>query len=714
MQKHDFFIFPDTIRPNNHNARICKFPSVLQPALVRGGAGRRMRQQQQQQLCGRLGRSAATKRIPVEKRAQYRGMDLSRVSCLVKPSSGTFKGRPPKQSHPLEAVQMDSTENDNQGPSCNERTAKKKKGHHRVEVPDLCTIPETVAEKFSYGCPYCEAMFATKVHLQKHKMWNHSERVNMGSKIAVTMEPTSEPKTKPKLQKHPVKENSKKRPMENRPSSPVFLKVKKFQEMSQPSRNGECTDQRTEKKQQHSSQQPQQKGTFSDPGASESEGSSLPPTLPEEDPERMKHRRKQKTPKKFTGEQPSISGTFGLKGMNKLDEKLKVGRTKRSEGTPFIEESQKKQPTLVPAKRELPCRSQAPPLDSEVQDALLEHSEVSCSTCSIVTYKTCPGFKKKICQKAPISEETELDSMKEDEKEQSPADKTKSDPAQMKIMEEKRENKKCARMEAEEELLDLERTPSGRVRRRSAQVAVFHLQEIAEDELAKDWGTKRRIKDDLVPDIKRLNYTRPGLPTYNPETLDTWKNEVKEKGFICCPNSSCEAIYSSVSGLKAHLTSCIKGGVNVGKYTCLLCQKEFSSESGVKYHICKTHSQNWFRATGHMSNSKKKDSQSKELQKDMKNGVPWKKRGRKPKERLVETTPTQEKTLNNSNGPSMNHQTASPSIRPTPIQTSSQNPACTTPDNIPTPMDGTTLTHNRDLKPPVKKRAKPNKAPLTE
>lgn len=52
---------------------------------------------------------------------------------------------------------------------------------------------------------------------------------------------------------------------------------------------------------------------------------------------------------------------------------------------------------------------------------------------------------------------------------------------------------------------DFERTPSGRVRRRSAQVAVFHLQEIAEDELAKDWGTKRRIKDDLVPDSKRVS-----------------------------------------------------------------------------------------------------------------------------------------------------------------------------------------------------------------
>ena len=57
---------------------------------------------------------------------------------------------------------------------------------------------------------------------------------------------------------------------------------------------------------------------------------------------------------------------------------------------------------------------------------------------------------------------------------------------------------------AEAGVEDFERTPSGRVRRRSAQVAVFHLQEIAEDELAKDWGTKRRIKDDLVPDSKRV------------------------------------------------------------------------------------------------------------------------------------------------------------------------------------------------------------------
>ncbi|KAM9445797.1 zinc finger protein 512B isoform 2-T2 [Clarias gariepinus] len=634
-------------------------------------------------------------------------MDPSSVSPLVEPSSGMFKGHPPKQSHPPETVQMDTIENDNHGPSCYGRTDKKKK-HCCPEVPGICIIPETVAEKFSYGCQYCKAVFATKLHQQKHKLWNHSERVNMESQVAVTMKPIAELRAKPKLQK-----DSKKRvcgpclrPLDSKPSSTVFFKVKKTQEMSQPSQNGECTDQRREKRQQHSSQQQQQKGTCSYAGGSKCKESSLSPSFPKEDPERMKHRRKQKTPKKFTGEQPSISGTFGLKGLNKVDEKLKVGRTKRLEGALFNEVYQTKHLTLVPAKRKAPC--QVPTLGSEAQDAILEHSEMSCSTCSIVTYKTCPGIKKnlKIFEKAPISQENEMKSIKKKEKELFLVDNIKSDPALMKIKKrrEKQVNEKDVRGETKEELLDLHCTPSGRVRRHSAQVAVFHLQEIAEDELAKDWGTKRRIKDDLVPDIKRLNYTRPGLPTYDPETLDTWKNEVKEKGFICCPNISCEAIYGSVSGLKAHLISCMKGGVIVGKYTCLLCQREFSSESGVKYHICKTHSQNWFRATGNVSNSKNKDSQNKQLQKGMKNGVPWKKRGRKPKQRLVEKETTREKTLlkSISSGISMNHQTPKPNTSPAPLQTSSQNPAGTTLNNIPITTGG--LNMFSDLQPPLNKR----------
>ncbi|KAF5904751.1 zinc finger protein, partial [Clarias magur] len=106
---------------------------------------------------------------------------------------------------------------------------------------------------------------------------------------------------------------------------------------------------------------------------------------------------------------------------------------------------------------------------------------------------------------APIIKENEMNETSMKKKEQFLVDNIKSDPAHMKVKKrrENQVNEKDVRGETKEELLDLQCTPSGRVRRHSAQVAVFHLQEIAEDELAKDWGTKRRIKDDLVPDIKR-------------------------------------------------------------------------------------------------------------------------------------------------------------------------------------------------------------------
>lgn len=49
-----------------------------------------------------------------------------------------------------------------------------------------------------------------------------------------------------------------------------------------------------------------------------------------------------------------------------------------------------------------------------------------------------------------------------------------------------------------------ERTASGRVQRASAQVANFHLAEIANNELPKDWP-KRRFPSDLVPDDKKVS-----------------------------------------------------------------------------------------------------------------------------------------------------------------------------------------------------------------
>ena len=48
-----------------------------------------------------------------------------------------------------------------------------------------------------------------------------------------------------------------------------------------------------------------------------------------------------------------------------------------------------------------------------------------------------------------------------------------------------------------------ERTASGRVQRASAQVANFHLAEIANNELPKDWP-KRKFQSDLVPDDHKV------------------------------------------------------------------------------------------------------------------------------------------------------------------------------------------------------------------
>lgn len=75
----------------------------------------------------------------------------------------------------------------------------------------LCGVQATIAEKLSHRCPYCEAVFATKVRLQKHKLWNHPERVTMETKSGVTLDAKSDPKSEPKQQKCPVKRNAKKR-----------------------------------------------------------------------------------------------------------------------------------------------------------------------------------------------------------------------------------------------------------------------------------------------------------------------------------------------------------------------------------------------------------------------------------------------------------------------------------------------------------------------
>ncbi|XP_030054436.1 zinc finger protein 512 [Microcaecilia unicolor] len=138
-----------------------------------------------------------------------------------------------------------------------------------------------------------------------------------------------------------------------------------------------------------------------------------------------------------------------------------------------------------------------------------------------------------------------------------------------------------------------ENSYEARVQRRSAKIASYYLHEIASEELIKEWP-KRKLLRDLVPDDRKLKFRRPGLPTFSKEVLQKWNVELKRFHIIHCPNEDCEAVYSSIPGLKAHLGTCSKGDFVSGKYVCLLCEKEFVSESGVKYHINTVHSEEWF------------------------------------------------------------------------------------------------------------------------
>ncbi|XP_065610604.1 zinc finger protein 512B isoform X4 [Cyrtonyx montezumae] len=577
-----------------------------------------------------------------------------------------------------------------------------------------------ISEKLTYSCSYCEAAFSSKTQLEKHRLWNHLDR------------PVPTSKTENKVQKAIGKSSGKKRAAESSACPTIHPKQAKTEKaVSQDhAENGECPAESRESKEFQiaaaeaiAAATPTAKSSSGKDGGQQG-GSQA--SLQEEDPERMKHRRKQKTPKKFTGEQPSISGTFGLKGLVKAEDKAKAHRAKKLEGSTNMEELKKKPPGAG-VKKEASVHLPAANPEDQWQREISEKGEVACPTCSVITRKTVVGLKKHmdVCQKlqdalkcqhckkqfkskAGLNYHTMAEHVskgctanfsslmgyqyhqKRCGKQLAEADKPvfscphcgkkykskaghdyhvrsehpasvsppdtsaareagpslpggdcraaepvgRSEPGRAgpgKLPEEPEVKPEPTPVE------DFERTPSGRIRRTSAQVAVFHLQEIAEDELSRDW-TKRRMKDDLVPETKRLNYTRPGLPKLNPRLLENWKNEVKEKGHINCPNNCCEAIYSSVSGLKAHLANCNKGEHSVGKYRCLLCQKEFSSESGVKYHIIKAHSENWFRTSSETNRKKKNREQLSSNKEEKKKSTNGKKRGRKPKDRPLETS----------------------------------------------------------------------------
>ncbi|NXH15576.1 Z512B protein, partial [Bucco capensis] len=251
-----------------------------------------------------------------------------------------------------------------------------------------------ISEKLTYSCSYCEAAFTSKTQLEKHRLWNHLDR------------PLPSSKAENKVPKTLGKSSGKKRAAESSACPTIHPKQAKTEKAvgQEPAENGECLAESRESNdfqllaaEAMAAATPTAKSS-SGKDAVQQRGSQA--SLQEEDPERMKHRRKQKTPKKFTGEQPSISGTFGLKGLVKAEDKAKAHRAKKLEGNTNMEELKKKPPGAG-VKKETAIHVPAANPEDQWQREISEKGEVACPTCSVITRKTIVGLKKHmdVCQK---------------------------------------------------------------------------------------------------------------------------------------------------------------------------------------------------------------------------------------------------------------------------------------------------------------------------
>ncbi|NWS48245.1 Z512B protein, partial [Probosciger aterrimus] len=301
-------------------------------------------------------------------------------------SEGRKKGRPKAENQALKDIPL---------PLMNQ-WKDEFKAHSRVKCPNAGCWLEfpsiyglkyhyqrcqggAISEKLTYSCSYCEAAFTSKTQLEKHRLWNHLDR------------PVPTSKAENKVPKAIGKSSGKKRAAESSACPTIHPKQAKTDKaVSQDhTENGECPAESRESKEFHIA-------------GAEAMAAATPTYLTKSLSLFLSFEsgRKQKTPKKFTGEQPSISGTFGLKGLVKAEDKAKAHRAKKLEGNANMEELKKK-PLGAGVKKEMPAHLPAANPEDQWQREISEKGEVACPTCSVITRKTIVGLKKHmdVCQK---------------------------------------------------------------------------------------------------------------------------------------------------------------------------------------------------------------------------------------------------------------------------------------------------------------------------
>eukprot|EP00058_Branchiostoma_floridae_P000237 XP_002585725.1 hypothetical protein BRAFLDRAFT_111367 [Branchiostoma floridae] len=109
----------------------------------------------------------------------------------------------------------------------------------------------------------------------------------------------------------------------------------------------------------------------------------------------------------------------------------------------------------------------------------------------------------------------------------------------------------------------------GKSKRRAAARALLHLQEIVdgEEKVTKSWDRQKERS------LKPL-YSTPELDIM-PQQIQTWTRDIKDVGSVDCPYEDCPKTYTSLIGLKAHLTQCDKRQIK--KSAELSCRMLFFS-----------------------------------------------------------------------------------------------------------------------------------------
>ncbi|XP_077989899.1 zinc finger protein 512-like [Glandiceps talaboti] len=84
-------------------------------------------------------------------------------------------------------------------------------------------------------------------------------------------------------------------------------------------------------------------------------------------------------------------------------------------------------------------------------------------------------------------------------------------------------------------------------------------------------------------------YTKPARPVVTPAMTAEWRDILKSEGELKCRNEGCDVSYINVGSMKFHYAMCPKNGIVLENYKCLVCSKEYKSETSMKFHVQSAH-----------------------------------------------------------------------------------------------------------------------------